>query len=1043
MVNINMPYKSSDRSLAVKILALLLVLLAAPCQRIFARTGDSPGSVLLFPRIISSQDLSSGIAIFNPSGREASVTFILKNAKGEFLTNGMLTIPAYGQLAKNVSELFPKLAILDGSILATSDTSGLIAYYMSYNNALSIIDGSTPSGLSTELLFPIIPKTGEGTSEISIHNPNERPTAAELSLRNFDGNLLGKVVVRIPAKGIFGGDPAKIFSSTTDFSRASHITVFSKPINILSQAQSISGTIAFSGFSSVLTPGGYLDSAVLNAQPLSQLKNAGVIPYFQTGNQYASTLCLANVEAAAVDVTLTALNNNGTIMNTRTVSLPAMGGLRSSTQDLFANQTGEREGWILVNASGRVHASILFGKNNTGSLSTVPVQSLPMMDIIFPQVLHGPGNPMEIAMVNPGSKTANVSVYDVIPSGATVAGIRFSIPPGSRISKSLSQLMPEVSSQSGGFLYIKATEPIFSNASLWIGDGIGVCDFIPQPLSVSYQPAKLSGFAVTGFVTLNNNPTPGLRVVLSGPKDGLATTGADGSYAFTNLPAGHYSMAIDQSGFEIFSTQVNFEITDESIRHDFQCITADDAIVVQPGFLPAGSSDSAVNVFGHNFDNTSRVFAGAVRLDTIFIDSMHLTAIIPEYLLALPARFDITVKTNSIISQGYTFTSYQDKPVLNSITTSGDIIEGNPGTTLILEGSGFLPDLTVKVNGISDGLSIALVDSTKVIADLPASIFAHGGIFPVVVKNTLPSNIESNMQLLTVYYPSPEIQEITPQKTPAKLESGSSSVNIEVFGFNFRRGAIVLFNETPLATRYCETDDYCLATHMYATIPAGLLRESGYAQISVRNPSPSLENSGSRFLTINGLSPTITEAIPGSAAIVASVVKYEMVLVVNGTNFGPQTQVAVFKDGDPIKFEEPAKVLGSTQLFLKFVVEYPAALGTWNVQVRNPPPEGGLSSCQFSLSEKSFDLSPFIISIDPAIVSAGGPGFTLTITGTNFVAGAQAQISTTPLPTTFVNSEQLTVEIPASLIYSAGKFPVIVISPNNAGASNRLFLEVH
>jgi hypothetical protein len=818
----------------------------------------------------------------------------------------------------------------------------------------------------------------------------------------------------------------------------------SKSINILSQPQSIAGTLSFSGYSFPPTPGRPLDPAVLNAHVLSQIKNTGVIPYYRTGSHYASTLCLANVEPVAVDVTLTFVNNDGAIMDARTLTLSAMGGLRSSMQDMFANQAGENEGWILVHASGRVHASILFGKSNTGALSTVPMQPLPMTSIIFPQVLHGSGNSMEIDMVNPGSKTADVSVYDVLPSGETRASTIFPLSPGARISKSLSQLMPEVSSQSGGFLYIKSTEPIFSNASLWINNGISVCDFMPQSPTAPYQPAKPSSFAVTGFATLNGNAAQGLRVVLSGPTSGLTTTGADGSYAFTGLPAGHYSMGIDQPGFEIFSTQVNFEIAEASIRHDFQCITADDDIVLQPGFLPVGSSNSTVNVFGRDFNDASIVFAGAVRLDTTFIDSTHLTAVIPKYMLALPASFEITVKTNDVASQPYAFTAYQDAPVLEKITISGNIMEGNPGTALTLEGNGFLPGVTVKVNGISDGISVTFVDSTKVIADLPASFFAHGGIFPVVVKNTLPSNIESNMQLLTVYYPSPEIQEVIPHQTTARLEPGSASQDIEVLGFSFRRGAIVLFNGRPLSTRHCETDNYCMATRLYATIPAGLLRESGFPQIAVMNPSPTLEASGIVFLQVNGVMPTITGIIPGSASAAVAVMPLEMPIVVNGTNFGPQTQVALYRSDEEPKFLQPTKLLSSTQLYLTITVKSPDSLGTWYAQVVNPAPGGGIAPIYtFSITEDNFVPGPFLISIDPPAVAASGPGFTLTITGANLTAGARMQFSNTLLPITFIDSGNATVEIPSNLISSAGKFPIVVINPDNGGASNRLFLEVH
>ena len=56
--------------------------------------------------------------------------------------------------------------------------------------------------------------------------------------------------------------------------------------------------------------------------------------------------------------------------------------------------------------------------------------------------------------------------------------------------------------------------------------------------------------------------------------------------------------------------------------------------------------------------------------------------------------------------------------------------------------------------------------------------------------------------------------------------------------------------------------------------------------------------------------------------------------------------------------------------------------------------------------------------------------------------GAQVQFYTTMLPATVLSAQQATVEVPASLIRSAGRFPVILINPDNGGASNRLYLDV-
>ena len=248
---------------------------------------------------------------------------------------------------------------------------------------------------------------------------------------------------------------------------------------------------------------------------------------------------------------------------------------------------------------------------------------------------------------------------------------------------------------------------------------------------------------------------------------------------------------------------------------------------------------------------------------------------------------------------------------------------------------------------------------------------------------------------------------------------------------------------TPLSTSYCEDNAYCLATKLYASIPALLLQNSGFARIMVQNPSPTLAGSAAQILTVNGLIPAITSVQPGSVTILPNPQEFNMSIIINGTNFGPQTQIAIYMDGDTPKFEAPTLLLSSTQLYHTFKVKYPDSLGMWYVEVLNPPPFGGTSLVtQFALTTANFAQSPFLISMDPTTVAAGGPGFTLTITGVNFEGAASVQFYTTLLPTTFVNSTQVTVGIPAYLISSAGQYPITLINPDIGGASNRLYLNV-
>jgi hypothetical protein len=82
--------------------------------------------------------------------------------------------------------------------------------------------------------------------------------------------------------------------------------------------------------------------------------------------------------------------------------------------------------------------------------------------------------------------------------------------------------------------------------------------------------------------------------------------------------------------------------------------------------------------------------------------------------------------------------------------------------------------------------------------------------------------------------------------------------------------------------------------------------------------------------------------------------------------------------------------------------------------------------------------TPTLTGTNPASIGTGN--FSLTISGSNFVSGAQVMLGTTPLTTTFVSSSQLTATGTAN---TAGIFSVTVVNPDpGSSSSNSLNLQV-
>lgn len=87
--------------------------------------------------------------------------------------------------------------------------------------------------------------------------------------------------------------------------------------------------------------------------------------------------------------------------------------------------------------------------------------------------------------------------------------------------------------------------------------------------------------------------------------------------------------------------------------------------------------------------------------------------------------------------------------------------------------------------------------------------------------------------------------------------------------------------------------------------------------------------------------------------------------------------------------------------------------------------------------------APILSSISPGFSSAGGATFTLTVTGTGFVSGSTVYWGTTALATTYGSATQLTAQVTAAEIASAGITAITMQTPApGGGTSSALQFEV-
>jgi hypothetical protein len=169
--------------------------------------------------------------------------------------------------------------------------------------------------------------------------------------------------------------------------------------------------------------------------------------------------------------------------------------------------------------------------------------------------------------------------------------------------------------------------------------------------------------------------------------------------------------------------------------------------------------------------------------------------------------------------------------------------------------------------------------------------------------------------------------------------------------------------------------------------------------------------------------PAIASLLPASASAGSAA----FTLTVNGSSFVSGSTVQWNGSNRTSTF------VNGGQLTAAILASDVATAGTAQVTVTNPAGQGGVSgAATFSVNNPA----PSLTSILPSSAIAGGAGFTLTVSGSNFVSTSMVQWNGGNLGTTFVNSGTLSATVPASDIATAGTASVTVFNPGPGGGTS-------
>ncbi|HEY8036864.1 MAG TPA: IPT/TIG domain-containing protein [Methylobacter sp.] len=234
---------------------------------------------------------------------------------------------------------------------------------------------------------------------------------------------------------------------------------------------------------------------------------------------------------------------------------------------------------------------------------------------------------------------------------------------------------------------------------------------------------------------------------------------------------------------------------------------------------------------------------------------------------------------------------------------------------------------------------------------------------------------------------------LQPRKGVLDIQQVASELATAVGIVPFTPNAVVQWNGTALSTAFVS------GNQLTVTVPASLTATPGTVTVTVSNgnaaslPVNFIINAP---LEIDAINPTIMQ-----------VGADEFVLTVSGTGFAPAAVVQW--NGSPLITTVVSAVEATAVVPANLISALEkAAITVWS---------DGSSSNSVTLNIVGGD--PVIDSMQPNVVMAGGPDFTLTVSGSGFTPNAIVQCNGESLPTTFVNAQELTATVKSSLIIGA------------------------
>jgi hypothetical protein len=406
---------------------------------------------------------------------------------------------------------------------------------------------------------------------------------------------------------------------------------------------------------------------------------------------------------------------------------------------------------------------------------------------------------------------------------------------------------------------------------------------------------------------------------------------------------------------------------------------------ISPTSANAGGSAFTLTVNGGSLTG-GIIQLGATALTTVGTPSdTTISGTVPTNLLTTGTPF-ITVKTSGSTSNGLKFSVAGPAPTLTSINPTSTPIQAAPGTsvTVTLTGTNFTSGSKVFWNGEDKNINVKFNGPTSLTATLPSAIIgSFGSTNDISVQDPPPGGGNSQAVAFKVVAPAPA------------NDNFANAINITDLNYSDTK------DSSGASTEGSDPIPPCV--HQY---------------------SSAVNTGGHPNGTYNSIWYKFTPQFSANMDLGTIGSLYDSVLSVWTGTQGNLLSVACNDD------VVPGNIIQSQllQIPLTAGTTYYFMVSSFGPPDPNPVALGGVTLFQFMYNGGQAP-TPVITSLTPSTIPSGNPTFTLTVNGSNFLNTAFVDWDGNMRATTFVNSTQLTVQIPASDVILPGTYSLMVFNP--------------